>query len=156
MGKDADAALNAIARALSHNPSSAAAHFFGAELYAWSGHPGAATEYAHRGLRLSPFDPLAYAADLAFAIAATQEGRYEEAAAYWGKCVRANPSFGGFAMGQAVVLALAGRMDEARPIFARALELEPESRIRTILELGFVPAIADKMVQGARMLGAPE
>jgi hypothetical protein len=38
-GKDTACALDAIERALSLNPSSAAAHFFGGELYAWSGDP---------------------------------------------------------------------------------------------------------------------
>ena len=57
---------------------------------------------------------------------------------------------------QAISLALAGRVEEARPIFARALELEPEFRIRTILELGYAPAIADRFVRGAKLLGARE
>jgi TolB-like protein/DNA-binding winged helix-turn-helix (wHTH) protein len=39
LGKDAPSALEAISRALSFNPSSAAAHFFGGFLYAWSGDP---------------------------------------------------------------------------------------------------------------------
>ena len=37
LGKNAGAALDAIERALSFNPSSAAALYFGAQLYAWSG-----------------------------------------------------------------------------------------------------------------------
>ena len=48
LGKDADAALNAIERALSSNPSSAVAYYFGAELYAWSGNPVRGIAYAHR------------------------------------------------------------------------------------------------------------
>jgi TolB-like protein len=39
LGKDAKAALNAIERALSCNPSSAIAYYFGGALYAWSGDP---------------------------------------------------------------------------------------------------------------------
>ena len=78
LGMDASAALNAIERALSANPSSATAYYFGAELYAWNGYPERATDYAHRALRLSPFDSLAYIADLALATAAFHEGRYEE------------------------------------------------------------------------------
>jgi adenylate cyclase len=156
LGKDAAAALNAAERALSLNPSSAAALFFGAYLYAWSGDPDTGTAYAHRALRLSPFDPLAFHAHIAFATAATQEGRYGESAAYWGKCVQANPGFGAFFFGQAQMLALAGRMDEANAIFARGLALEPNYRIQSIREIGFVPAIADKMVHGARLLGVRE
>ena len=117
LGKDADIALNAIERALSINPSSAAALFFGAHVYAWSGHPTIGTAYAHRALRLSPFDPLAFHVDLALAYAALQEGRYGESAAYWGKCAQGHPDLGMFVIGQAQMLALAGRM---REIFALA------------------------------------
>jgi hypothetical protein len=55
-----------------------------------------------------------------------------------------------------MALALAGRMDEARPIFARGLELDVGFTIRRISEYGTVPAIADKWVEAARLLGAPE
>ena len=78
LGKDAAAALNAIERALSSNPSSAIAYFFGAELYAWGGDPVTGTSYAHRAMRLSPFDPLTYIAQLGLAIATLDQGRYDE------------------------------------------------------------------------------
>ena len=156
LGKDFKGALNAIERALSFNASSAAAHFFGGELYAFSGDPVTATAYAQRALRLSPFDPLAYAAHIALAVAACQEERYDEAAAYWAKCAQAIPSFASFVRAQAQMLALAGRMEEAKLMLARALELEPEFRIRTIHELGYAPAIRDKLVHAARLLGARE
>ena len=64
LGKN-EAALDAIERALSFNPSSATALYFGAQLYAWSGDSVRGAEYARRALRLSPFDPLLYAAHLA-------------------------------------------------------------------------------------------
>ena len=156
LGKDADAALNAIERALSCNPSSAVAYYFGAELNAWSGDPVRGTTYAHRALRLSPFDSLTYIAHMAFAIAALDEGRYGKSAAWWAKCAQANPDFGGFVMGQASALVLAGRVDEAKSAFARALELEPGWSIRTARELGYAPGIEAKIIQAYRLLGVPE
>jgi adenylate cyclase len=156
LGKNARAALDAIERALSFNPSSAAALYFGAQLYAWSGDSVRGAEYARRALRLSPFDPLLYAAHLALGIAALQEERYEETASWWGKCAEANPKFGMIVIGQAQALALAGRIQEARAVFARGMELEPSASIRTIRELGYVPALEEKMIRGARMLGLPE
>jgi adenylate cyclase len=156
LGKDAKAALNAIERALSCNPSSAIAYYFGAALYAWSGDPVTGTAYAHRALRLSPFDPLTFQAHLGLAIAAFDEERYDEAAAWWGKCAQANPDFGGFVMGQAAALALAGRMDEAKSACARGLALEPGFSLRTARELGYAPAIEAKLVQGQRLSGVPE
>jgi adenylate cyclase len=156
LGKDAKAALSAIERALSCNPSSAIAYYFGAALYAWSGDPVIGTTYAHRALRLSPFDPLTFQAHLGLAIAAFHEERYDEASAWWGKCAQANPDFGGFVMGQAAALALAGRMDEARSAWARGLELEPRFSIRTARELGYAPPLEGKLVHGFQLLGAPE
>src|SRR5262249_20432950 len=50
LGKDAPSALEAIERALSFNPSSAAAHFFGGFLCAWSGDPVRGTDLAKRAL----------------------------------------------------------------------------------------------------------
>ena len=141
---------------MSSNPSSATAYYFGAEIHAWNGDLVAVTAYADRALRLSPFDPLAFVAYLALAVAALHEGRYEEWATQWAKCAQVNPGLGTFVMCQAWALALAGRMDEARPICARALELEPGFCIRTIVEAGFPPTIANKSVHGGRLLGLPE
>ena len=156
LGKNADAALDAIERALSFNPSSAAALYFGAQLYAWSGDPHRGTEYAHRALRLSPFDPLLYAAHLALGIVALQENRYDETASWWGKVAEANPKFGMIVIGQAQALALAGRIEEAKAAFERGLELEPSASIRSVRELGYAPALEEKLIRGARILGLPE
>jgi adenylate cyclase len=151
--KKFDAGLDAIERALSHNASCAAALFFGAELHAWKGESAVAVTYAQRALRLSPFDPLAYAAYIAMATAAIHEDRYDDAAAFYGKAAQANPGHGMFVLAQAQSLALAGRLDEARPIWAQGLKLEPEFRIRTILEIGLIPSIFDKLARAARLLG---
>jgi tetratricopeptide (TPR) repeat protein len=156
LGNDANAAVSAIKRALSSNPSSASAHYVGALVHSWKGDLVIATTYADRALRLSPFDPLAYTAALARAVVALHEDRYEESAAQWEKCAQFNPGLGTFVMCQAWALALAGRLDEAKPICARALELEPGFCIRTIVEAGFPPTIADKAVRGGRLLGLPE
>jgi TolB-like protein/tetratricopeptide (TPR) repeat protein len=155
LGHDARAALNAIERAASLNPSSSAAHYHGAFLYAWSGDPATATAYAHRALRLSPFDPLAYHAHLALTLAAIQEDRYDEAVAHGVKLAQVSPNFGSHLIALAESLALAGRLEEARPICARAQEFDP-TRIRTISEIGFAREIADKLVQAHRLLGIPE
>jgi adenylate cyclase len=156
LGKDAKAALGAIERALSCNPSSAIAYYFGSTLYAWAGDPATGITYAHRALRLSPFDPLAFQAHLGLGIAAMDEERYDDSAAWMAKCVEANPDFGGFHGAQAASFALAGRMEEARSVCARALELEPGLTIRTARSHGLAPAIEAKLVQAYRLLGLPE
>ena len=38
----------------------------------------------------------------------------------------------------------------------RGLELEPSFRIRLFFEYGLAPALAERLVEGARVLGLPE
>jgi tetratricopeptide (TPR) repeat protein len=93
LDRDYEAALSAIERALSLNASSATAHYWGAHIYAFNGNPAAATICANRALRLSPFDPLAYEAYVALALAAFQDARYDESAALCVKAAQANSGF---------------------------------------------------------------
>jgi Flp pilus assembly protein TadD len=52
----------------------------------------------------------------------------------------------------ASALALAGRLEEARPSVRRLLELEPGFQSRIISEFGFVRTIADRFAEAARLL----
>jgi adenylate cyclase len=74
LSKDYTTAANVIERALSLNPSSAAAHYWGAIIHAASGNFAAVTAHANRALRLSPFDPLAFLAHTALGHEALVEG----------------------------------------------------------------------------------
>ncbi len=156
LGKDREAALHAIERALSLNPSSAVAHIWAAHIHGLSGNPAGATTHANRALRLSPFDPLTYVVYLALGTAAVQEGRYDEAASHFGKGVQANSSFTSLYFLQASAMALAGRAEEARPIARRGLDLEPGWRIRVWFAVGIAQPTANRLAEGARMLGLPE
>jgi adenylate cyclase len=156
LGKNHEAASNAIRRALSLNPSSAAAHYMAAQIHCFSGDGAAATVHAHRALRLSPFDPMAYLAHAALGVVAMQEARYDDAAASYAKAAQTSSGYGPLYMGQAAALALAGRLQEARAIARRGLELDPGFRVRTFLEFGMPADIADKYANGGRLLGLPE
>jgi Flp pilus assembly protein TadD len=89
-------------------------------------------------------------------LVATHEARYSEAASWCAKAAQANPGFSSAYGGQAIALALAGRVEEARPILRKAQELEPGARIYMIYEIGLLREIADKWAAGARLLGVPE
>ena len=119
-----------------------------------SGDAAIATTHANRALRLSPFDPLAYSAHFTLGIVAFREARYDEAASYFAKAVqdRSGPMFHRW---QAVALALAGRVEEARPIVRRALG-QPGWQTRFFAEFGIAQAIVDKYAEGARLLELPE
>jgi adenylate cyclase len=57
---------------------------------------------------------------------------------------------------QAVALALAGRLEDARPIIRKGLELQPNFRTRVYAESGIAPELIAKVTEGARLLGLPE
>jgi tetratricopeptide (TPR) repeat protein len=82
--------------------------------------------------------------------------RYDEAASHFAKAVQANPRFSTLYFFQAASLALAGRQEEALPIAQQLLELEPGFRLRLFFEVGMARAVADRLSEGARILGLPE
>ena len=156
LSKDHKAALSAIERALSLNPSSAIALYWGALIHAYDDNSAAATALAHRALRLSPFDPVTFLAHVALGVVAFQEARYDEAASHYAKAVQANAHFSTLYFCHATALALAGRVEEARPIIGQGLELAPDTRCSDVFKYGVTRAFADKYIEGARLLGLPE
>jgi hypothetical protein len=95
-------------------------------------------------------------ARLALGVAAVEEARYD-AACCFAEGVQANSRFGPLYFLQAMALALAGRVEEARPIVRQGSELAPGFRtMRFIVEIGVAQAPADKFAEGARLLALPE
>jgi predicted Zn-dependent protease len=95
---------------------------------------------------------------MALGFGAVQEARYEQAVTEFAKMVQANPVFSILHFLYAIVLALAGRTEDARPAVARGLELELEPSFcsRLIYQVGIAREIADRLAEGARILGLPE
>ena len=61
-GHDRAAAFAALEAALAISPSSALTYILGSVIFGWSGEAERAIEWSERGIRLSPFDPWAFAA----------------------------------------------------------------------------------------------
>ncbi len=156
LGSDYEAALSAIERALSFNASSAAALYFGSHIHSSRGNCARANDYASRALRRSPFERWAFAAHVAFAIAALQDDRYAEAASHLARAAQANSSFTSPRFLQAMALALAGSIADARQVARGALKLQPGFRTRLVFEIGLLPEFADKFAERARLLGLPD
>jgi adenylate cyclase len=156
VGREQEAALTAIERALALNPSCATALYFGALMYGFAARPAEATANANRALRLSPFDPAIFQAHLALGFAAIVEARYDEAALHCAKAAQANSRFGYLKLFHAQALALAGRLEEATPVARRGMEMVPFWRNGMYSAFGWAPGIADKMIAGARLLALPE
>jgi adenylate cyclase len=156
LGKDYETALSTIGRALSFNSSCATALYLGALIHALSGNALEAVAHANRALRLSPFDTLAYEGYLALGSAAFSEGRYDQAASHFARTVQANPVLSTNHFCLAIALALAGRLEDARPSTRRGLEIEPGFRTRMFRQVLAVASVADKWIEGGRLLGLPE
>jgi len=156
--RDFETASGAIARALSLNASCATALYFGAHIHAASGDPALAEDHARRALRLSPFDPASFEAHIAIAIVRVRQRRYDEAVVYGAKAIQANPRFSILYALQAMALALAGRVVEAKSFGRRLLELEPTFRVEPVVQfVGFAePETREAFARGLRQAGLPE
>ena len=158
LARDFDAASGAIARALSLNSSCATALYWGAHIHALSGDPMLAEDYANRALRLSPFDPHSYEGHIALAAVRFRLQRHDDAAAHFAKAAQANPRFSVPYVLQASALALAGRIEDAKAVVRRVLELEPTFSIRRFMDFsGFMkPELKEALAVGLRQAGLPE
>ena len=92
-GHDRAGAVTAFDAALVLSPSCALTYILGSVVAGWGGEAGRAIEWSERGMRLSPFDPWAFAAYDAQALGHFCRGRYADAAsaAYKGKQSQPSP-----------------------------------------------------------------
>ena len=156
-GHDRAAAFTALEAALAISPSSALTYILGSVILGWAGQAERAIEWSERGMRLSPFDPWAFAAFDAQAMSHFHRGRYDEAchAAY--RSVQANPAHSITYVQLAAALARLGRLEEARAAAARVLELHPEFRYgRQFAGVNCSPALAAALGDALRSAGLPE
>ncbi|MGY3458814.1 tetratricopeptide (TPR) repeat protein [Bradyrhizobium sp. LM3.4] len=90
-GHERSAAFTALDAALAISPSSALTYILGSVMLGWGGEADRAIEWSESGVRLSPFDPWAFAAFDAQAMGHFHRGRYEEACRAAYRSVQANP-----------------------------------------------------------------
>src|SRR5262249_9796574 len=124
---EAGAAL--VDRALVLNPNLAAAWYASGYFRANLGDHDIAIQHIARAMRLSPLDPQMFYMRPLTALAHFLAGRYDEAWPLAERVSRERPNFLACLRVAAASNALAGRLDEARGIIARALQLDPEMRI---------------------------
>lgn len=156
-GHDHAAAFAAFEAALAVSPSSAVTYILGSVVFAWTGEAERAIEWGERAMRLSPFDPWAFAAFHSLMLGHFHCGRYEEAANAAYKAVQSNPGHSISHMLLAASLAKLGRLDEAKAAAARVLELQPSFRYsRQFSGVGCAPALAAFLSEALRVTGLPE
>ncbi len=121
---DYQTAMNAIDHALALNGSSTLALGLGATILAHDGQIARAIEFGERALRLSPHELMAYLSLTALGIAHLAAGRFEEAAAACNKACQSNPHFSFPVVLQTAALSGLGRVNEAKALARRVLELQ--------------------------------
>jgi len=154
---DRAAAFIAFEAALAASPSTALAYILGSVILGWTGEAEKAIEWAARGMRLSPFDPWAFAAFHSFMLGHFQRGRYKEAAAAAYKAVQCNPGHSISYMLLAAALAKLGRLNEAKAAGARVLALQPAFRCsQQFSGANCTPALAASLGEALRLIPLPD
>ena len=156
-GHDRKAAFTALEAALAISPSSALTYILGGVILGWGGEAEEAIKWSEQGMRLSPFDPWAFAAFDAQAMSHLLRGRYDDACRAAYKSVQANPAHSITYVQLAAALAMLGRLDEARAAAARVQELHPTFRYgRQFAAVNCSPALAQCLGEALQAAGLPE
>jgi TolB-like protein/Tfp pilus assembly protein PilF len=156
-GHDRAAAFAAFEAALAVSPSTALAYILGSVILGWTGEAERAIEWGERAMRLSPFDPWAFAAFHSFILGHFLSGRYEEAAAAAYKAVQLNPAHSISYMLLAAPLVKLGRTEQARAAAARVLQLQPAFRYSQHFSgVDCAPALAASLAEALREAGLPQ
>lgn len=156
-GHDQGTAMAAFDAALALSPSCALACILGSVVLGWSGQAVRAIEWSARGLRLSPFDPWAFAAYDAQAMSYLLLGEFEQASQAAYRSVQANPAHSITYVQLAASLASLGRMTEARAAAAQVLDLQPGFRYgRQFAGVNCDPTLAMKLGDALKLAGLSE
>jgi TolB-like protein/tetratricopeptide (TPR) repeat protein len=154
-------ALGAIDRALAINPNSALAWSMRGWVLGFQNQFEPAIEALQRAIRLSPLDPLAYLHAAGLAFAHFSAGRYEMCIEWADQALQAQPRYLIAMRGKLVYLAHLGRMEEARDLPKRVLEINPRLTVAAwkasyATMSVFPPELLDRYVDGLRKAGVPE
>jgi adenylate cyclase len=156
-GHDRAAAFAAFEAALAVSPSTALTYILGSVILGWTGEAERSIEWGERAMRLSPFDPWAFAAFGSLALGHFQRGRYDEAANAAYKAVQSNPAHSINYVLLAAPLAKLGRLEDAKAAAARVLQLQPAFRYsRQFSGVDCAPALAASLSEALRATGLPE
>jgi DNA-binding SARP family transcriptional activator len=122
---DQDQGITELERSVDLSPNFATAHYNLAFVHSQSGDPRAAIEFSDHSRRLSPFDPMLFAMLGARAISLARLGEYDQASE-WAMKAAARPNAHQHIMAiAALLLGLAGRIDEANAYKAKIRAMVP-------------------------------
>ena len=123
---------------------------------AYAGDADRAIEWGERALRLSPFDPMAFAALLSMTLGHLQRGELEAAAVAAHKVFQANPFWSLGHVLLAATQAKIGRLDAAKSAAERVLELQPDFTISGLCaSFDIHPSLATPLSKALTEAGLP-
>jgi tetratricopeptide (TPR) repeat protein len=155
--RDYDLALDTINRALAFTPNSPIDLTLSALIHAYAGRFDTGVAHAEASLRLCPFDPMRYLAELAMAYCYFFTGRYDVAVKAAQRCVHINPEvMPGFAI-LVASRAIGGQDQAAQAAVERLLALNPDFSVGKFISHGrFAPDLNEKYAAALRKAGLPE
>jgi adenylate cyclase len=147
-----------LARAINLDPNLVIARHWSGFTHLWLGNVDAAIEQFKIALRLSPLDPRSFNALTGLAYAHFFAGRNEDALSSAAAAIRLQSKFVPAQLILAACHAMSGRVQEAREVCARAMQLDPTLRISGMKDWGpnRRPEDTEKLVQAFRVAGVPE
>jgi TolB-like protein/Tfp pilus assembly protein PilF len=148
---DNDSAEQHYQRALALNPNDANVVVASGRLLAYRGHLEEGIDRIREGMRLNPYHPEWYWVNLGSVL--YEVGQYADAAAAFGRI--ATPGY--WVMCRiAGCHAQLGRMEEAKEVAAKALQLRPNFSVAKLRLRECQPAVAERIREGLRKAGLPE
>ena len=110
-----------------------------------------------RALRLSPIDPMNFNNYVGIGSAHEVAQEYDQAASCYRRALEERPNASWIYRNLASVLSGAGRVDEAKQVFAELMRYYPELTISRFKQaMVFSPAVLDRMAENLRKLGLPD
>ena len=155
---DLDDGAAFINQALALNPNLASAWTVRGWVSILLGEHEVALEHFAQSMRLSPLDPLMFAAQYGIAFAHFFAGHYDEASSWADKALREDPDYYPAIRVCAASSALAGRLEAAQNAMARLREIDPTVRVSDLRDLPPLrrPEDVARYAEGLRKAGLPE
>ena len=150
--------IAAFRRAVSLNPSSAAAHCYLSHGLAFSGRDREAIAHGEEAIRLSPLDPEMAMFLGGIAVAHYLAGRYAEAVRCSDELLRLRPGFHGAQRMRCASLAQMGELEEARKFLATVRLEQPQLSLAWIrASVPYqTPELMERFLDGMRKAGLTE
>jgi TolB-like protein/class 3 adenylate cyclase/Tfp pilus assembly protein PilF len=150
--------IDMVDRAIRSNPNYGPAYNSRGHLRTWDGGSDTAIADFEQSMRFSPRDPFSYASMIGMAFGHYNAGRYEEAANWADKAIRAFPYFIPGLQIAMMCYVGAGRIEDAQRVMAHCLRMMPNWRRSTIPEWNGLrsPELRMKMREAQLKAGLPE